>query len=44
VVRCTVVTKDGNNIIYEYKKNLPYDVVEKDCTVEVTADWHVLCS
>jgi len=35
IIQCNVTTTEGNNIVYEYKKNLPYDVIEKDCTVEV---------
>lgn len=34
-IHCIVTKADGNKVVYEYKKNLPYDVVEKDCTVEV---------
>jgi len=35
-VRCTVLLTDDSKITYEYKKNLPYDIIEKDCTVEVS--------
>jgi len=37
LIHCVVATTDGNKIVYEYKKNLPYDVIEKDCLVEVIA-------
>ena len=36
LVRCIVSVTDGSKIVYEYKKNLPYDIIEKDCTVEVS--------
>ena len=36
LIRCIVAQSDGSKITYEYKKNLPYDIVEKDCTVEVS--------
>lgn len=35
LIRCTVPQTDDSKITYEYKKNLPYDIIERDCTVEV---------
>jgi len=35
LINCTVTLADGSKVVYEYKKNLPYDVIEKDCTVQV---------
>jgi len=35
LIHCTVSLADGSKVVYEYKKNLPYDVIEKDCTVQV---------
>jgi len=34
-IHCIVTATDGNKVVYEYKKNLPYDVIEKLCNVEV---------
>lgn len=35
LIHCIITLTDGSKVVYEYKKNLPYDVIEKDCNVEV---------
>jgi len=52
LIHCIITLTDGSKVVYEYKKNLPYDVIEKDCNVEVTvyllalfynpASWYII--